>query len=102
MRFRGIACLAFTVLLCTPSLAGGAAIVWNFLLRRPMAEWSSGSSASVAAAVFLGGPLVTVAVAITAALGWSRSVPTPFMNASYIIVSLAAISTLALVVHFGM
>jgi hypothetical protein len=101
MRPRGIVSLLLTILLCLPSLTGGATVLVNGLLHRQMDQWGAVSSASVASAVFLGAPLVLLAAVVSAVIGLSRGVSHKVKYAHYITVSLAAISTFFLTFHFG-
>lgn len=74
MHAKGIASLVVTVLLCLPSLIGGAAFLINLLLHRKIEEWEETSSALAALGVFVGGPLVTLAAVVGGITGLSRSV----------------------------
>lgn len=102
MRVRGIISLVSTVLLCLPSLAGAMAVLANAVLQRHIEEWGVMSSVSVASAVFIGGPLVLAAAAVSVLVGLSRGVSQNIKYAHYAIVIIAALSTFLLTFHFGM
>ncbi len=99
---RKVLALIPTTLLCLPSLAGGIALVGNALLGHRITEWNLASSASVAAAVILGGPLVVVAAIIAAVMAFSPRVSMGIKYANYAIVTVAGIATFSLVFGFGM
>lgn len=101
MHVKSIVSLAVTVLLCVPSLVGGAALLANLMLYRDIAEWEQASSALVALGVLLGGPLVALAAAVGGMIALSRSVPVKIKYAHLLIVSLATIATLSLLFRFG-
>jgi hypothetical protein len=101
MHIKSIVSLAATILLCLPSLLGGAAFLANLLLYRDIAEWEQPSSALVALGVLLGCPLVALAAVLGGILAFSRSVPVKMKYAHLFVISLAAIATLSLLLRFG-
>ena len=101
MHAKGIASLVVTVLLCLPSLIGGAAFLINLLLHRKIEEWEETSSALVALGVFVGGPLVTLAAVVGGITGLSRSVAAEIKYAHLFVVVLATIAMLSLLFRFG-
>ena len=98
---KGISSLAVTVLLCLPSLIGGAALLMNLLLSRDIEQWQETSSALVALGVFAGGPLVTLAAVVGGITALSRSVSVQMKCAHLFVVGLAAVATLSLLFRFG-
>jgi small-conductance mechanosensitive channel len=102
MHTRGVISLVLTVLLCLPSLAGAVAVLANALLQRHIGEWGVASSALVATAVFMGRPLVVIAVVLSGLVGLSRSVSQKVKYAHYVIVTLATVATFSLTLRFGM
>jgi small-conductance mechanosensitive channel len=102
MHTRGVISLVLTVLLCLPSLTGAMAVLANVLLQRDVGEWGVGSSALVATAVFIGRPLVVIAVVVSGLVGLSRSISQEVKYAHYLIVTLATIATFSLILRFGL
>lgn len=102
MHANGIISLVATVLLCLPSFAGILVVVLNASLHRQMSEWGKFCSLSVAAAVFIGWPLLLLAAAIAGLVGLSRRIPQSVKYAHYAIITLATVSTIAITFHFGM
>jgi phosphatidylserine synthase len=78
------------------------ALLVNVVLMRHIGEWSMVASASVAAAVFIGWPLVVGATVVSGLVCLSHSVSPRVKYAHCIIVTLAAISTFSLTLHFAM
>jgi hypothetical protein len=76
-------------------------ILANALLQRHIGEWGVASSALVATAVFIGRPLVVIAVIVMGLAGLSRSVSQKVKYAHYVIVTLATVATVALTLRFG-
>jgi hypothetical protein len=102
MHTKGIISLVVTVLLCLPSIAGASMFLGNLLLQRRIEEWGAASSGLVALTVFIGGPLVALAVVISALVGLSHNVPRRIKCANYVIVGVAALVTFSLQFRFGM
>ena len=100
-RVRGVISLLVTVLLCLPSLAGGAALFLNLLLRRDIEQWEEISSALIASGVFFGAPLVGMAAIAGAVTAFNRSMSGEMKFAHLFVVSLAAIASLSLRFRFG-
>ena len=101
MHAKGIASLVVTVLLCLPSLIGGAALLMNLLLSGNIEQWQETSAALVALGVFVGGPLVTLAAVVGGIVAFSRSVSVQMKCAHLFVVGLAAVATLSLLFRFG-
>lgn len=102
MRTRGLISLVPTLLLCLPSLGGAVVLAGNAILQRHMQGWGIFSSLTLAAAVFLGGPLVGLAVVVATLFGLSRRIAPPVMYCHYLIVIIAACATVSLTMRFGM
>ena len=98
---KDIAILAVTLLLCLPSLIGGAALLVNLLVYQNIEQWQETSSALVALGVIAGGPFVAVAAIIGGLSAVSRSVSTKVKAAQLLMVCLAAIATFCLLFRFG-
>jgi hypothetical protein len=100
MHTKGIVSLVATVLLCLPSLLGGAALVMNLLVNENIMQWGQTSSALVALGVFLGSPLVVLAALVGGSTALRRSVPAEFKYAQLAVVGVAAIAALSLLFRF--
>jgi hypothetical protein len=101
MQCKGIASLIPPIVLCLPSFAGAGALLVNGVLQRQMPEWGVASSVLVAAAVFLGWPLVLIAAIVSSLVGLNCRLPARIKRANYLIVVAAAIATFCLSFHFG-
>jgi hypothetical protein len=101
MHAKSITSLVVTVLLCLPSLIGGAALLMNLLLSKNIEQWQETSSALVALGVFVGGPLVTLAAVVGGIVALSRSVSVQMKCAHLFVVGLAAVAALSLLFRFG-
>lgn len=100
MHRKGIVNLIAVVLLCLPSLVGAIALLVNFLLNRPIAEWDLASSISVALAVLFGWPLVFVAMIVGGAALLNLGVSTRIKLADGIILGLGALAALIVLFRF--
>ncbi len=97
---KDIASLAVTVLLCLPSLIGGAALLMNLLLYQSIERWEETSSAFIALGVFFGFPLAVTATIISGITALSSSVSMMVKRVQLFVVCLAAISTCCLLFRF--
>ncbi len=95
-----IAIFDATLLLCVPSLLGGVAFVFSIVLYGNIEDWSDTASALVALAVFLGGPMVSLAAVIGALTAFSRKIPASLKYANLAIVSIATISWISVLLRF--
>lgn len=102
MRTHGIISLVLTCMLCLPSLVGGALLVVNSLLYRRIEEWGQATSAFVALAVFISGPLVLLATVVGLLAVLNRTVPLRIKYAHLVIVLASAISTVTILFRFSM
>ncbi len=96
MRLRSIISLVPTVLLCLPSLMGAVAWLENAIFQRRIGEWGPASSASVAAAILFGGPLVVLAAIFSTLVGLNRKVSAGVKFANYGIVAFSGLAILSL------
>ena len=101
MHTKGVVSLVATVLLCLPSLLGGAALVTNLLVQENITQWGQTSSAFAALGVFLGSPLVALAALVAGSTALRRGVPAEFKYAQLAVVGVAAIATLSLLFRFA-
>lgn len=101
MHAKDIASLAVTVLLCLPSLTGGAALLINLLLYQSIEQWEENSSAFVALGVWAGIPLVATAAIIGGITALSSSVSVKVKRVQLFVVCLAAVATCCLLFRFG-
>ncbi len=103
MPAKGVFSLTATIVLCLPSVIGGLALLANLLLQRHLGHWGQGSAALVASGVFIGGPLVTVAMVIGVVTALRPSVSLQIKSAHLTIVGLGAAATisLSLLFHFA-
>ena len=98
---KGIVSLVVTVLLCLPSLVGGAALLMNRMVYPDMREWSQISSALVALGVFFGRPLAEVAAIVGGIIALRRSVSLKIKYAHLLVVGLGTIASLFLSFQLG-
>lgn len=103
MRVKGLPTLITISVLCLPSVIGGVAVLYNFMLHRHLAEWGETSAALIGSAMFFGLPLMAIAalMGIVVAL---RSVVSPAMKLAHLIVVVVGTTAtigLAFVFHFA-
>ncbi len=101
MRSKGILTLIPTILLCLPALVGGWSVLLNLSLQRPLEQWGQGSSAFVALAVLLGGPLAAAAAIVGVLVSLSQRIPARVKWAHLVIVAASAVSVASLQLHFA-
>lgn len=101
-RGKGVVSLFLTVILCLPSLVGGAALLINVLLHRNINQWGQALSALVAFGVFFGTPLVALAAVVGGITALSGRVLVEIKYAQLLVSVLAAIATASLWLQFGM
>ncbi len=101
LHAKGIATLLVTIVLCLPSLVGGAALLTNLLLYRRIEEWQQTSCALIALAVFIGAPLIALAAIVGGITAFSRSVSLRIKYAHLLFVGLATIAILSLLLRFA-
>ena len=89
-------------LLCLPSLAGGIALLYNFLLHRPIEEWGLGSSVTIALAVFCGTPLAFLAMMVCGAVFFSSGISSRTKWFNIMILNVTLLAVLLLSIRFGM
>jgi hypothetical protein len=100
MRSKGIATLVAVLFFCLPNLAGGTALLYNYLLGRPIDQWDKFSSLSVATAVVLGTPLLIVAMLICALAVFKLNIPQRLRFADVSIVALAVVGSMLISIGF--
>lgn len=102
MRTRGLISLVLTCMLCLPSLLGGTLLLVNSLLYHHIEEWGQATSAFVALAVFISGPLVLLATVVGLLAVLNQSVPPRIKYAHLLIVMTSAICTVTILLRFSM
>ena len=98
---KDIISLVVTILLCIPSLLGGAALLMNSVLYRSIEQWKEGSSALVALGVIVGSPFVALAAIVGGITAFCSTVSGSVKRVELVVVCLAAIATLCLQSQFG-
>ncbi len=96
----GIVVFDVTLLLCAPSLLGGALFVLSMMAYGGVGTWADTASALVTLAVFVGAPLVSLAALIGALSAPSRRITRGFKYANLIVVVTATLSCVSLLLHF--
>ncbi len=94
MRRNGVLSLVVLLLLCLPSIAGMAALLFNLVIRRPIEAWGLSSSIPLAVAAMFGMPLVFLALVVFAPILLGRRVPFAIKLADLAILGVGIIATL--------
>ncbi len=96
MRAADALSLLAVSILCLPSLAGGAVLLYNVLSRHRIADWGLASSVTTALAALVGMPLLFGAVIVCAAAIFRGGIRPGVHAANVAIVSVSVISMLML------